>query len=160
VTRKTGHQNARVREDGRHATDASSRPPLRVSTPERITPGPFSTSLGFRLVSADPGGAVIEALPGPDHVNGGGTVHGGYLAALLDSTTGWAVHASFPPGVAAPHTTLTVQYLRAAVEGRPLRCTGRCLRAGRRVAAAEAEITQDGAVVAKAMTTHARLNLQ
>jgi acyl-coenzyme A thioesterase PaaI-like protein len=53
-----------------------------------------------------------------------------------------------------------VQYLRAAAAGRPLVCVGRCLRAGRRVAAAEAEITQDGAVIAKAMTTHARLDLQ
>jgi len=125
---------------------------------DRIQPGPFSRSLGFRLLGADESGAVIEATPGPDHVNGGGIVHGGYLAALLDSTTGWAVHASLPPGVAAPHTTLSVQYIRAAVEGRALVCTGRCTRAGRRVAAAEAEITQDGKVIAKAMTSHARLD--
>ena len=130
-----------------------------MSDDERIQPGPFSRSLGFRLVEATQEGAVIEAMPGPDHVNGGGIVHGGYLAALLDSTTGWAVHASFPPGVAAPHTTLNVSYLRAAVAGEPLVCTGRCLHAGRRVAAAEAEITQGGKVIAKAMTSHARLDL-
>ena len=126
---------------------------------ERIQPGPFSRSLGFRLVSADADGARIEATPGPEHVNGGGIVHGGYLAALLDSTTGWAVHASFPPGVAAPHTTLNVSYLRAATLGSDLVCTGRCLRAGRRVAAAEAEITQDGRLIARALTSHARLDL-
>ena len=129
-----------------------------MSERERIEPGPFSRSLGFQLVAADESGARIEAVPGPEHVNGGGIVHGGYLAALLDSTTGWAVHASLPPGVAAPHTTLSVQYLRAAVEGRRLVCTGRCLRAGRRVAAAEAEITQDGRLIAKGSTTHARLD--
>lgn len=129
-----------------------------MSDRERIEPGPFSRSLGFRLIRADEAEAVIEALPGPEHVNGGGIVHGGYLAALLDSTTGWAVHASFPPGVAAPHTTLSVQYVRAAVQGSTLVCTGRCVRAGRRVAAAEAEITQDGVVIAKAMTSHARLD--
>lgn len=128
-------------------------------TEERIGPGPFSRSLGFRVVSVDGDGAVIEATPGPEHVNGGGIVHGGYLAALLDSTTGWAVHAQFEPGVAAPHTTLSVQYVRAAVQGEKLVCTGRCVRAGRRVAAAEAEITQDGKVIAKAMTSHARLDV-
>ena len=128
-------------------------------TDERIQPGPFSRSLGFVLVSATAEGAEIEAVPGPEHVNGGGIVHGGYLAALLDSTTGWAVHASFPPGVAAPHTTLSVQYLRAAVQGEKLVCTGRCLRAGRRVAAAEAEITQGENLIARAMTSHARLDL-
>ena len=130
-----------------------------MSDDDRIKPGPFSASLGFHLVSADADGARIEATPGPDHANGGGIVHGGYLAALLDSTTGWAVHASFPPGVAAPHTTLTVSYLRAAIVGEPLVCIGRCLRAGRRVAAAEAEITQGGKLIAKAMTSHARLDL-
>ena len=129
-----------------------------MSEPERIEPGPFSRSLGFELIGADADGARIEATPGPAHVNGGGIVHGGYLAALLDSTTGWAVHASFPPGVAAPHTTLSVQYVRAAVQGKPLVCTGRCVRAGRRVAAAEAEVTQDGVLIAKAITSHARLD--
>ena len=131
----------------------------RMTDPERIQPGPFSASLGFRLIEATEAGARIEATPAPEHTNGGGIVHGGYLAALLDSTTGWAVHASFPPGVAAPHTTLSIQYLRGAVLGSDLVCVGHCLRAGRRVAAAEAEITQNGQVVARAMTTHARLDL-
>ena len=126
--------------------------------PERIQPGPFSRALGFRLISADESGALIEATPGPEHCNGGGIVHGGYLAALLDSTTGWAVRGALPD-VAAPHTTLSVQYIRAAVLGSDLVCRARCIRAGRRVAAAEAEITQDGQVVARAMTSHARLDL-
>jgi len=123
-----------------------------------MQPGPFSKHLGFRLIEADESGAVIEATPGPEHVNGAGGVHGGYLAALLDSTTGWAVHASFPPGVAAPHTTLSIQYLRAAVEGETLVCTARCIRAGRRVAAAQAQIEQDGVLIAQAMTSHARID--
>jgi acyl-CoA thioesterase len=125
---------------------------------DRITPGPYSTMLGFRLVRAGEGGAVMEAVPGPDHVNGGGIVHGGYLSSLLDSTTGWAVHAALPPGVAAPHTHLSVQYLRAALQGELLVCTATCLRAGRRVAGAEAEITRDGVVIARAMTSHAVLD--
>jgi acyl-CoA thioesterase len=126
-----------------------------VSAPPSSTPGPFSTFLGFRLVAADRDGAAMEADPGPDHVNGGGIVHGGYLTALLDSTTGWAVHAHLEPGTLAPHVHLSVQYVRAAVAGRPLTCRGRCVHAGRRTATAEAEITQDGRVVARAVTSHA-----
>jgi acyl-coenzyme A thioesterase PaaI-like protein len=38
--------------------------------------------------------------------------------------------------------------VRAALLGPDLVCVGRCLRAGRRVAAAEAEITQEGELVA------------
>lgn len=120
-------------------------------------PGPFSTMLGFRIVRADADGAVMEADPLPEHANGGGILHGGYLTALLDSTTGWAVHARLPDGVPAPHVQLSVQYVRAGLPGRPLVCHGHCITAGRRVASAEAEITQDGKVVARAVTSHAVL---
>jgi uncharacterized protein (TIGR00369 family) len=128
------------------------------SDSERRHPGPFSRLLGFRLVEVTEQGVVIEAMPGPEHANGGGILHGGYLASLLDSTTGWAVHAALPGGQAAPHTHLSAQYLRAGKLGRALVCTGRCVRAGRRVAAAEAEITQDGVVIARAVTSHAVLD--
>lgn len=119
--------------------------------------GPFSRLLGFRVVEALPEGVVLEAMPGPDHLNGGGIVHGGYLTALLDSATGWAVHAAMDADGAAPHTHLSVQFVRIATAGRPLRCTATCVRSGRRVAAAEGEIVQDGKVVARAVTTHAVL---
>ena len=118
------------------------------------SPGPFSHSLGFRLTEKGDGHVVMEADPGPQHANGGGILHGGYLAALLDSTTGWAVHSALPPGRPAPHTHLSVQYLRAGLPGKPLRCVGRCVRAGRNVAAGEAEVLQDGKVIARAVTSH------
>jgi len=128
-----------------------------AASDERIGPGPFATMLGFRVLQADEEGSVVEADPRPEHLNGGGIVHGGYLSALLDSATGWAVHARIPPGVPAPHVQLTVQYVRAAVAGTTLVCRGRCVNAGRRIASAEAEITQGGKVVARAVTTHAVL---
>lgn len=124
---------------------------------DRIGPGPFAQLLGFRVLRADEDGAVVEADPRPEHLNGGGIVHGGYLTALLDSATGWAVHAQVPPGVPAPHVQLSVQYVRAAVAGTTLVAHGRCITAGRRVASAEAEITQDGRVIARAVTSHAVL---
>jgi acyl-CoA thioesterase len=124
-------------------------------TEERRSPGPYSRMLGFRLLEATEDGVVLEGMPTDDHANGGGILHGGYLASLLDTTTGWAVHSALPGGEAAPHTHLSVQFLRAGMVGRPLTCRGRCVRAGRRVAAAEAEIVQDGTVIARAVTSHA-----
>jgi acyl-CoA thioesterase len=123
----------------------------------RIGPGPFAKHLGFRLLRADEDGAVIEADPGPEHLNGGGIVHGGYLSALLDSTTGWAVHARVPVGAAAPHVQISVQFVLAAVAGTTLVCRGTCLTAGRRICSAEAEITQGDRVIARAVTSHAVL---
>ncbi len=129
-------------------------PVLRTDIP---APGPFSALLGFRYVSVADGVAVVEADPGPEHCNGGGIVHGGFLAAMLDTTTGWAVHDGVAPGVAAPHVQLSVQYVRAAVPGQTLTCRGSALAVGRRIASAEAEITQGGRVVARAVASHAVL---
>jgi acyl-CoA thioesterase len=126
--------------------------------PERVSPGPFAAFLGFRVVRADEDGAHIEADVRPEFLNSQGIVHGGYLTSLLDSTTGWAVHARIPIGIAAPHVHLSVQFVRAAVPGSPLVCHGRCVSTGRRMASAEAEITQDGRVIARAVTSHAVLS--
>jgi acyl-CoA thioesterase len=123
----------------------------------RIGPGPFAAHLGFRVVRADESGALVEVDPQPEHLNGGGIIHGGFLTALLDSATGWAVHAHVPPGTAAPHVQLSVQYIRAATLGTTLTCHGRCVTAGRRIASAEAEITQGDRVIARAVTSHAVL---
>jgi acyl-CoA thioesterase len=121
------------------------------------TPGPFSALLGFRYISVDADEAVVEADPAGEHCNGAGIVHGGFLASLLDTTTGWAVHARVPAGVAAPHVHLTVQYVRAAVPGEPLVCRARCIALGGRIGSTEAEITQRGVVVARGVGTHAVL---
>lgn len=121
---------------------------------QRIGPGAFADLLGFRAVADGPDGVVVEAMPLEEHLNSGGIVHGGYLAALLDSATGWAVHAQLPPGAAAPHLHLSVQYLRVALAGELLVCRGRCVKSGQRVLAAEAQVTQGDRTVATATTTH------
>lgn len=131
-----------------------SLPELAPGVP---TPGPFSLILGFRYVSLENGEAVVEADPTSEHCNGGGIVHGGFLSSLLDTTTGWAAHADLPDGAAAPHVQLSVQYVRAALPGEVLVCRGRTVGGGRRIVSAEAEITQGGRVVARAITSHAVL---
>lgn len=120
-------------------------------------PGEFSSLLGFRYVGVEDGVAVVEVDPGPQHCNGGGIVHGGFISALLDTTTGWAVHEALPEGVAAPHIQLSVQYLRAGMPGRTLVCRGRSTHAGGRIGAAEAEVFQDGRLIARATSAHAVL---
>lgn len=51
----------------------------------------------------------------------------------------------------------SVQFVRAALPGTTLVCRGRCVTAGRRIASAEAEITQGDRIIARAVTSHAVL---
>lgn len=134
------------------------RAPLGDPHADGPTPGPFSALLGFRYVSVSDDEAVVEVDPGPDHCNGGGIVHGGFLASLLDTTTGWAVHARVPVGAAAPHVHLSVQYVKAAVPGATLVCRARCIGVGRRIGSTEAEVIQNGTVIARAIGSHAVLS--
>lgn len=125
-----------------------------VSPDGRIGPGPFSELLGFEVVRLATDGVVLHATPTDEHLNDGGIVHGGYLAALLDTTTGWAVHANAEAGAAVPHLNLNVQYLRAALPGEVLESRGHCVTTGKRVFTATAEVFQSGRLIAKATTTH------
>lgn len=117
----------------------------------------FADFLGFRYVPSEGPDSIVEALPAAEHCNERGSVHGGFLAALLDTSTGLAVHSALGDGVAAPHFDLTIQYLRPAVAGTLLTCTARTTKAGRRVVASEAEVYQDGKLVARAIGSHAVL---
>lgn len=131
---------------------------MQVDDARRTGPRPFSDHLGFEVVSVAADGeraeVVMRAHPGPEHCNSGGIVHGGFLAALLDSATGVVIHAHLEPGRSAPHLQLNVQYLRAALPGTPVECRARVVTAGRRVYTAEAEVFQDDRLVARATCTN------
>ena len=127
---------------------------MQVEREGRIGPWPFSEYLGFRVVELDTDEVVLEGVPGPEHCNSGGVVHGGYLAALLDSATGVVIHTHVEPGMSVPHLQLNVQYLRAALPGSAVECRARVVTGGRRVFTAEAEAIQAGRVVAKATSTN------
>jgi len=62
-----------------------------------------------------------------------------------------------PEAVSAPHVHLSIQYVRAAVPATTLVCRGRCIGVGGRIGSTEAELTQGGVVVARAVGTHAVL---
>ncbi|VAZ73313.1 putative enoyl-CoA hydratase echA8 [Mycobacterium persicum] len=115
----------------------------------------FAELLGFRYGPSDEQQAVVQAMPTAEHCNERGTVHGGFLAALLDAATGLAVHSALDEQLTAPHFDLTIQYLRPAVPGTLLTCVARTTKAGRRVVASEAEVFQDGKMVARAIGSHA-----
>ena len=116
---------------------------------------PISELVGFRGVEAEPGRAVFELEPGPQHYNPIGSVHGGVALTLLDSAMGCAVHTLLEAGVG--YTTLEVKtnFVRPITAGTGLvRCEGTVLHLGSRVATAEGRLTDPaGKLLAHGTTT-------
>lgn len=116
---------------------------------------PISELIGFRGVEVEPGRAVFEMTPGPQHYNPIGSVHGGIALTLLDSAMGCAVHTLLDAGVG--YTTLEVKtnFVRPITADTGLiRCEGTVLHAGARVATAEGRLTDSaGKLLAHGTTT-------
>ena len=98
---------------------------------------PFNAWLGIRVVAASDVGVVIEA-PWRDELVGSPdlqTMHGGVLAAIVETTAGLSLLAVL--GRAGPAIDLRVDYHRPVRSG-PLRGSGRVLRAGGTITSLEA----------------------
>ncbi len=120
-----------------------------------LPPPPIADLMGFRGVEAEPGRAVFEMEPGPEHYNPIGSVHGGVALTLLDSAMGCAVHTLLGAGVR--YTTLEVKtnFVRAiTAETGVISCEGMVLHKGSRVATAEGKLTDAaGRLLAHGTTT-------
>ena len=105
--------------------------------------------------SAETGVVVIHSVPGLRHYNPIGSVHGGYAAILLDSAMGLAVQTTLPAGNGYTTLEFKISFVRGMSEASgTVRTEGRVLNAGRRVATAEARITDaKGRLLAHATTT-------
>jgi uncharacterized protein (TIGR00369 family) len=81
-------------------------------------------------------------MPGDQHYNPIGSVHGGLAATLIDSATGCAVHTTLPAGTGYTTTDLQVRFVRAITRdtGR-IECAGQVVHRGRTLATAEARLT-------------------
>src|SRR5712672_1231772 len=92
--------------------------------------------------TADPGVVAFHSSPGFRHYNPIGSVHGGYAAILLDSAMGLAVQTTLPAGTGCTTLEFKISLVRGMSEtSGVVRTEGRVLNAGRRVASAEARIT-------------------
>jgi uncharacterized protein (TIGR00369 family) len=119
------------------------------------TQPPIGRTLGISLVEVDEGRAVFEGDPDARSLNPLGTIHGGYAATLLDSACGIATHSRLAPGQTYTTLELKVAYHRAMTPATgKVRAVGTVLSIGRRVAFAEARITDaENRLIASATST-------
>jgi uncharacterized protein (TIGR00369 family) len=120
-----------------------------------LPPPPIATLMGFRGVEAEPGRALFEMEPGPQHYNPIGSVHGGIALTLLDSAMGCAVHTLLEAGVGYTTIEVKTNFVRAiTAETGLIRCEGTVIHKGSRVATAEGKLTDAaGKLLAHGTTT-------
>jgi uncharacterized protein (TIGR00369 family) len=119
-------------------------------------PPPIAELMDFTLVEVEESHAVFRGVPGEQHLNPIGTVHGGFAATLLDSALGCAVHTTLPAGIGYSTLELSVNLVRGITPATgAVLAEGNVVHAGRRTATAEARLTAEdgGALLAHAKTT-------
>jgi uncharacterized protein (TIGR00369 family) len=119
-------------------------------------PPPIAELMDFTLVEVDEGHAVFRGVPGEQHLNPIGSVHGGFAATLLDSALGCAVHTTLPAGIGYSTLELAVNLVRGITPATgPVLAEAHIVHAGRRTATAEARLTAEdgGALLAHSKTT-------
>jgi uncharacterized protein (TIGR00369 family) len=114
----------------------------------------FNQYAGFKLDAAGPGWSRMRMDLRPDVMNPFGAVHGGAIAALIDSAAGTAVAAGTLPVDRIMGTIdMQVHFLERA-RGSALVAEGRLVRAGIAVAVATVDVRDDAnALVAMGTAT-------
>jgi uncharacterized protein (TIGR00369 family) len=128
---------------------------LRAMERGELPPPPIMRLLNMGFLEAEEGRVVFSVEPAEYHYNPIGMVHGGLAATLCDSAMGCAIHSTLPAGVGYTTLELKINFVRAlTVATGPVRCEGKVINVGGRVATAEARVTdRAGKLYAHATTT-------
>ena len=114
----------------------------------QLARGPYWGFLGMRPEIAPDGTMVVRMRVTENHLQIMGRVHGGVLAALIDSAMAIAVHERLQEGGAAATLDMHVSFVQPVREGW-LTGRGRVLSLGRVAALAEADVLDEaGSLIA------------
>lgn len=120
------------------------------------TNSPFARLLGLRLMQTGRGEAEVRMTVTDALRNSRGSLHGGALFSLIDTTLGQASHSLTDQAPGTVTLESKVNYIRPVSDGE-LVCLARVLSAGRRTQVLEARVEQDGKLIAVAQSTFMRV---
>lgn len=116
-----------------------------VCAPWRV---PFLEHLRAQPITLEPGRARLELVIEQQHLRNLGIMHGGVLAAVLDTVMGMAASTRAAQGQFVVTVQLNVNFVRPAWLGETLVGTGIVQHAGKQTAVARGEVhTAEGALV-------------
>lgn len=122
---------------------------------------PIQKTLDFRLFQILRGSCIFAGTPKFDYYNPLGSVHGGYVAALLDSCMACAVHSTLEAGQSYTTLEIKINYVRAiTADTGEMKAEGKVIHVGKRVATAEGRLCDStGKLYAHGTTTCLILSL-
>jgi uncharacterized protein (TIGR00369 family) len=129
---------------------------LRSMIAGELPPPPVLKTMDFDRIEVPGEGQVnVFMMPQEFHYNPLGTVHGGVIAAILDTATGCAVHTTLDAGIGYTSLDLNTRFLRpVTIASGMLRCEGTVTSRGRQTALGEAHLYDAaGKLVAHATST-------
>jgi uncharacterized protein (TIGR00369 family) len=105
---------------------------------------PISQTIGWTLEAVEFGKIRLSFVPEAFLFHGGGLLHGGILATLLDSAMSSAIISTLAQGQACRTINLNVNYIRGVTHrDGPLTASGAVDHVGRQMAAATATVTDE-----------------
>ncbi|MDR3524885.1 MAG: PaaI family thioesterase [Acetobacteraceae bacterium] len=129
---------------------------LQAMMQGRLPPPPFAVTTRMHIAEAEYGRVVFEGAAVADFLNPLGTVHGGWIATLIDSAMACAVHSTLAAGQGYTTVEMKVHYVRAVTLKTPrVRCEGKIVHVGGRMATSEGRVfdADTGALLAHGTET-------
>jgi uncharacterized protein (TIGR00369 family) len=116
-------------------------------------PPPIARLIGFKLLSVEPGEAVIELDADRRHANPMGTLHGGVLCDIADAAMGMAYASLLDDGESFTTLEMRINFLRPVWTAQQ-HAVGRVVSGGRTIGMAECDVVDDlDRLVARASAT-------
>jgi len=114
---------------------------LQAMMDGRLPPPPFAVTTRMHITEAELGRVVFEGAAVTDFLNPLGTIHGGWIATLIDSAMACAVHSTLAAGQSYTTLEMKVHYVRAVTLKTPrVRCEGKIVHVGGRIATSEGRV--------------------
>jgi len=114
---------------------------LEMVLRSELPPPPFAPTMLIDLAEVAEGRVAFTGKPDFAFLNPMGTVHGGWIATILDSAMGCAVHSTLKPGELYTTTAMTINYVRALMaDAGEVRCEAVSVHSGARMATAEGRL--------------------
>lgn len=114
-------------------------PEYRTLLPKILAAQPFMHQLGVRLGDFGPGFCELWLDLRQDHLQHGGSAHGGVIGALADNAAGAASGTLMEPGFATVTVEYRISFLAPAL-GKQLLARGAVIKPGRAVLHTKADV--------------------